>query len=127
MRAFICLAILLLGSVGVPAQAPEVVTLKTGQEKVSRTGRVTIKFLELVEDSRCPEDVNCVWAGVARIKIQVRKNGRTAVFELDTNQRNKPAVFQGHSIALKDLNPRQSTTSKYSPSAYTATLTISRR
>ncbi len=126
MKALIFSAIILFSCTFALTQTPEHLTLRMGQEKVSRTGRLTVKFLELIEDSRCPEDVNCVWAGVARIKIRVSKNGKTSDFELNTNQGDKPAVFQGHSIALKELIPRQSKTSKYSPSAYTATLAVSR-
>lgn len=38
---------------------------------------VSIKFLEVVEDSRCPEGVNCIWAGRAIVKAQITSNGKT--------------------------------------------------
>jgi len=126
MRAFLFTLTILFAGTFVPAQGVEQLELKNGEQKTTKTGRVTIKFLELIEDSRCPADVNCVWAGVARIKVRLSKNGKSADFELNTNQTDKPAVFRGLSVALKDLKPRQSTTSKYSPSAYSALLTVSR-
>lgn len=116
--------VMLIVAVSVQAQTPERLTIKNGGQAVSKTGRITVKFLELIEDSRCPADVNCVWAGVARIKIRLTRKGKSSDFELNTNQADKAAVFQGYSVGLKDLEPRQSTTSKYSPSAYTATLVV---
>ncbi|WP_051285290.1 hypothetical protein [Aequorivita capsosiphonis] len=38
---------------------------------------VSVKFLEVVEDSRCPENVNCIWAGRAIVKAEVTSNGKT--------------------------------------------------
>lgn len=126
MKALIISLAILLGSTFASAQSPEQIVVKNGQQKVTKTGPITVKFLELVEDSRCPEDVNCVWAGVARIKVRLSKNGKTADVELNTTDKQS-TIFQGHSIALKSLEPRQSTTSKYSPSAYSATFAVSRR
>ena len=125
MKVLFLSFIILLTCTFVPAQSPEQVVVKNGERKVARTGRITIKFLELIEDSRCPTDINCVWAGIARIKVELARNGKTSVVELNT-QNEKTAKFQGHIITLKDLQPRQSTTSKYSPSAYSATLGISK-
>jgi len=38
---------------------------------------VSIKFLEVVEDSRCPEGVECIWAGRVIVKAEVTANGNT--------------------------------------------------
>ncbi|MCG2430122.1 MULTISPECIES: hypothetical protein [Aequorivita] len=38
---------------------------------------VSVKFLEVIEDSRCPEGVNCIWAGRAIVKAEVTSNGKT--------------------------------------------------
>lgn len=37
---------------------------------------VSIKFLEVTEDSRCPKDVTCIWAGRAIVKVEVIGNGK---------------------------------------------------
>src|SRR5688500_11058174 len=87
MRALIISLVVLLSFTFASAQGAEQLTIKNGQQKVSKTGRITVKFLELIEDSRCPADVNCVWAGVARIKVQLRKNGKSAEVELNTNDK----------------------------------------
>ncbi len=37
---------------------------------------VSIKFLEVIEDSRCPKYVTCIWAGRAIVKVEVIANGK---------------------------------------------------
>ncbi|WP_395612049.1 hypothetical protein [Allosphingosinicella sp.] len=36
-----------------------------------RVGDIRVKVLEVLEDSRCPPDVACVWAGRVRLRVQV--------------------------------------------------------
>jgi hypothetical protein len=126
MKVLLLSMIVLLGFTFASAKVPEQIKLKAGQQKTAKTGRINIKFLELIEDSRCPADVNCVWAGIARIKVRLTRNGKAAEVELNTNHKDKPAIFQGYSIGLTALTPYPTTTSKYSQSAYTATLTVSK-
>lgn len=38
-------------------------------------GETQIKFKEVLTDSRCPKDVQCVWAGEAKVLIEVFENG----------------------------------------------------
>ena len=38
--------------------------------------------LELIEDSRCPKGVNCVWAGQVRIKVRVTGGSWSKELEL---------------------------------------------
>jgi hypothetical protein len=35
----------------------------------------TIKFVEVLEDSRCPKDVTCIWAGRAKILVEITSEG----------------------------------------------------
>ena len=52
------------------AQTSQEVSLRLNkQTKLSRS-KMTIKFVAL-EDSRCPQDVTCVWAGNAKVTIRV--------------------------------------------------------
>jgi hypothetical protein len=37
-------------------------------------GETQIKFAEVVSDSRCPRDVDCVWAGEAKVRVEIYKN-----------------------------------------------------
>ena len=111
-----------------PAQKPEKLIVRVGQQKTAPASRIAVKFVAVTEDSRCPQGVNCIWAGVATIKIQLRKNGKPArEFELNTNQLDKSITFEGHEIKLFALTPYpRSGEGPIKQGAYSAALTITR-
>ena len=39
-------------------------------------GETQIKFKKVLADSRCPKDVQCVWAGEAKVLVEIYKNGQ---------------------------------------------------
>jgi hypothetical protein len=126
MRALI-LAIIAIFSVttALSAQKAEKLSVRGGQQKTLPASRIAVKFVSVVEDSRCPQGVNCIWAGVATIRIQVRKSGKPAKeFELNTNQLDKSVTFEGHEIKLVGLTPYPQSDSPIRPDAYSAALTI---
>ena len=101
--------------------------LRIAQEKTAPGTTIKVKFLSVIEDSRCPEGVNCIWAGVAKIKIQLRKAGKPAKeFELNTNQLDKSITFEGHTIKLVTLTPYPKSSAAINAAAYSATLTITK-
>jgi hypothetical protein len=56
-----------------PFHAPGTVTARLGE--TVRLGNVSVRPLEFLEDSRCPLDVDCVWAGRVRVKVSVSGAG----------------------------------------------------
>lgn len=58
------------------AETPKIAVKVPKGETVVLKG-VSVKFMEVVEDSRCPEGVNCIWAGRAIVKVQVISNGKS--------------------------------------------------
>lgn len=58
------------------AETPKIAVKIPKGETVVLKG-VTVKFMEVVEDSRCPEGVDCIWAGRAIVKANVTVNGKT--------------------------------------------------
>jgi len=87
-----------------------------------------VKFESVVEDSRCPKDVTCVWAGDAKILISVRRaNGKEAKIELHTNgQFAQTGKYQQYVIKLVALDPYPRTSAKGKPGDYVATLLITK-
>jgi hypothetical protein len=53
-------------------------TLKIGDIRSSKSDNLSIKVLE-VNDSRCPTGVECFWAGMVAVKLEVTEN---SVFEV---------------------------------------------
>ena len=49
--------------------APGVVTAGLGG--TARLGDVAVRPLAVLEDSRCPQDVRCVWAGRLRLRVAI--------------------------------------------------------
>ena len=50
-------------------------TLAPGQTAAVKGSDIQITFNKVREDSRCPVDVTCVWAGDAKIEIVISRNG----------------------------------------------------
>jgi hypothetical protein len=81
-----------------------------GQEAVFSGDDLRVRFSELLEDSRCPTEVECFWTGQARIAVVVQPTGRastTAYFNTNPAPgENMQTVGLGdYSVALKSLDP----------------------
>lgn len=56
------------------ATPPRIVTKLNFGESVQFMD-VSLKFVEVVQDSRCPKAVQCIWAGEVIVLVDVFKNG----------------------------------------------------
>ena len=81
-------------------------SLFAAQKGYLKTENLNIEFVKVLEDSRCPEDVDCVWAGSAKVQIKVSKGKSVAkIFELNTNLEPNFITFQGYKIEITGLTP----------------------
>ncbi len=129
MKGLIVSLMLMLAFGVVPATAAkraETMQVRINKEKRSPKSKLSIRFLELVEDSRCPTDVNCIWAGNAKIKIRVSKNGRSHELTLNTNGPNQAVPVEGYSITLVGLTPAPRSNIRINRNGYVATLSITK-
>jgi hypothetical protein len=103
------------------------VTILIHQEKAVPNAGFKIKFSEMVEDSRCPADVQCVWAGNAKVKIEVRRGrGLSKTFELNSTTAPNVVKYNGYEIKLKELTPRPRTNARINPDKYEAVFEITK-
>lgn len=67
-----------------------------------------VTFVAVREDSRCPEGVDCVWAGNAAIELALAEAGaEPARIELNTNPDFATrATYRDHVVELLELHPR---------------------
>ena len=86
-----------LEEIEAPFRVPGTVTARLGEEV--RLGTLRIRPLAVVEDSRCPLDVTCVWAGRIRVRVAVSGAGEP-VMEL-----NQPVPVPGGSLSLVAVAP----------------------
>lgn len=104
------------------------VTLRAGQLLRIESERIEIGFQEITQDSRCPINALCVWAGEAR-GIFGLGAGRPAntgfgVFELSTLS-PRTVLISGYRVTLESILPAP-TGPPIPPGDYVATLLISR-
>ena len=125
-------AILSIGTTTIASQnRPETLRHETfsvryGNQKRIARGELTMRFITVMEDSRCPVGVNCVWAGNAKIKVKVTdRRGHSKVMELNTNGEPRGEQFGRYAINLVSLTPEPRQNSKPARSRYTATFSIS--
>ena len=87
-------------------------TYDTGEEftlKFNETARINmggtkyeIKFVELVEESRCPPDAECVTAGAVIVKIQMEQ---FSTYSLGLGSGlTSSLVYESHTIRLLEAN-----------------------
>src|SRR3989442_2310587 len=74
--------------------------------KVRDTG-VTVSFEEVVEDSRCPTGVTCIWEGDAAVKISIHTPDTSpSSYTLHTSQRfAREAEHGGYRVVLVAVTP----------------------
>lgn len=87
---------------------------------------VSLKFLEVVEDSRCPEGVNCIWAGRAIVKVEVTSNGKseekTLIFgEVRPGEEKNTMLYSATNFSINGLtlNPYPTSESSGKEKGYT--------
>lgn len=67
---------------------------------------VTVQFVEVVSDSRCPKNVNCVWAGEVAVLVNVFKNGeeikqKKLVFGSNKTEQNQfPNLYKSEALNI---------------------------
>ncbi|BBW99997.1 hypothetical protein [Mycolicibacterium moriokaense] len=119
-KLWIAVAALVLALAGCdsrPAQAGPIeagldqeFVLHGGQEAMIQGADLRLRFTDVLEDSRCPTQVECFWTGQARISVEVEQGQRVpTTIEFNTNPapgQNKQAVQVGdYIVELKSLDP----------------------
>lgn len=101
--------------------------LKVGKQKTVTPDKIKIQFVSLVEDSRCPTDAQCVWAGNAKIKVKISNRRDSQIVEMNTTTGGPlGASFDGYAINLTSLTPKPKSNIRISKNGYTATFEVRR-
>jgi hypothetical protein len=125
-KVFLGLVLTLIfgGGLTVSAQTSQQISVRLKTQKSVMRDRLRIKFVA-VEDSRCPRDTNCVWAGNAKVTVRLtNRNGRSETFDLNTNLDAKPVRFGGYEITLGSVTPYPRSNIRINPNGYTASFTV---
>lgn len=100
---------------------PATVTLAPGERVIARGPDLAVRFADVSEDSRCPEGVNCIWAGRAVVQVEVG-DGEAPTVALEVG--GEPRDLRGLSLAAEALDPHPKADSPIRPEDYRLRLRI---
>lgn len=110
----------------VAVQPGETFSLPVGKTATINGSGTRITFRELREDSRCPTDVTCVWAGDAKIEVIISRNGSPEDTKLiSLNPPNNVVTSGDLQIRFVGLAPVPRQSDK-TPREYVAQLVVNR-
>lgn len=107
-----------------------------GQEfalAIGQTAEITgeslkIKFLEVVEDSRCPMNVTCIWAGRVSAVVEIKEEGpvyKMVLTEPGLTDEPSRETYQGYSLSFH-VTPYPEAGKKIAADEYRLSLTVTR-
>ena len=100
--------------------------LPAGDERRLESSPVKIRFVQVVEDSRCPTDVTCVWAGNAKVRVEVDSAGAVLEGNLNTTLEPHRVTAFGHTFELRSVRPERRSDRLVQPSDYVVVLRATR-
>ena len=98
----------------------ETIVLAPGERK--EVLGFSISPIEVMEDSRCPTDVVCVWAGSVRVRVLVASDGAVAREEFFVL--NVAKTFGRHTVTLIEVAPAPVSSQNIAPGDYRFTFRI---
>lgn len=125
---FFIVAVLAVSACGTSEQAAKLnqpFTLKVRSKALLSPG-VSVEFLEVMSDSRCPRSVQCIQAGEAIARVELSVSGQNRVLELGTAEKPAIANALGYRVELQDLLPYPAVPGKPDPFRYSVKLRVSR-
>lgn len=70
--------------------------------EATRVGTVIVQPLRVTEDSRCPMNARCIWAGRVTVEAKLEQGGRTRNVTLHSDT---PLTVDGGVLAIDSIEP----------------------
>jgi hypothetical protein len=103
-------------------------TLGLGQTATLDQDKLVIKFENVLEDSRCPVNVVCVWAGNGKVEFNViDTDGQQKSLILNTEEEPKSVTLSKHIVTLVALNPPRRDGTPLSTKDYFVTIHVQKK
>lgn len=81
-----------------------------------------VEFVRVVEDSRCPSDATCVWAGEVKVQLRTWINTAEAVqHEITAGQHASVGEYR---LVVVRVQPERISTRQIAPEEYRVTLKV---
>jgi len=102
-------------------------SLQPGQEVLIRDVNLVLKFQSVTEDSRCPDNARCIWAGNGKLLIELRESGRPS-YSTTINTLLDPRVicYLNYQVHLLGLAPYPHAPDRINPGDYIARFVVTR-
>lgn len=116
MRMLPILSPLLLSACATTTHPPgerHLPTVAIGETVMVDGPRLTV--MELLEDSRCPADVQCIHAGRARVRVAVHLGAGDRMLDLTLGE---PVQVADGALELVAVQPARTTAEAIAPAAY---------
>lgn len=136
MKHHRCVILLLLAvtlvacrSVSAPARRvasfDQDIELAPGEQVVFGQQQLQVEFVRVLDDSRCPTGVTCVWAGEVKVLLSIQIGAAAAVEREITTQ--QAATVDGFRLFLVQVQPERTATREISPEDYRIFLRVEQR
>jgi hypothetical protein len=101
--------------------------MRVGQQISLDNHALRISFEAVPDDSRCPTQVTCVWAGDGRVRLTVSTGDQNTPIDLHTTLEPHSVAVHGYQIILEKLDPQPASTERLPQDRYTAHLKVTKR
>ncbi|MTI30941.1 hypothetical protein [Xanthovirga aplysinae] len=102
--------------------------IKIEETRINEGSELSISFDQVLEDSRCPANVRCIWAGNAKVKLWFNNGTKEIPFNLNTHRGEgfrQDTIIDNIYIKLLGLSPYPGTP-EYEMEAFQAELLVER-
>lgn len=108
-----------------PSNAAKTVTLAIGESASLDGGALSVKFVRVAEDSRCPKGEQCIRAGNARVELEARVGSEPPrAIALNTTEGQTEVEIDRYVLRLDGVAPVPVTGRSVSPESYRVTLSL---
>jgi hypothetical protein len=99
-------------------------TLKAALNQKVFALNVTLTPHEVISDSRCPRDVQCIWAGTVKVRTKVESGLGTSEMDFELGV---PMTTEVEEITLTEVSPGKVSTEAIPDSSYRFTFEVKKR
>ncbi|WP_437918465.1 hypothetical protein [Sphingobacterium sp. LRF_L2] len=88
-----------------------VIRIQEGEQFFLADEQFNVTFSQVLEDSRCPEGVNCVWEGIAAVELTLTgtytrpQTVKIATYNLPSKNYSSTCNFNHYTLRLLKLEP----------------------
>ena len=107
-----------------PAADAKSATLGATLGEVVTALNVTLTPLEVTEDSRCPADAQCIWAGTVKVRTKLQSALGTSEMTLELGS---PTTTEAEEITLTEVSPGKTQGGTIPDSSYRFTFEVKKR